>query len=167
MTKESLEEGLRSIVDGRPPGIAVAIVRADGSESSAASGLRDLATGAAAAPEMVAPWFSMTKIVTATVAMRLVERDVLELDAPIWAHVAQFGRLRPESDARGITARHLLTHTAGLANPIPVKWIHALDAPEVARITETRVTLTIDGAEAKQLPPPRYGESWWRRMFSR
>ena len=42
-----------------------------------------------------------------------------------------------------------------------------VDAPEVARITEQRVTLTIDAAEAKQLPPPRYGDSWWRRVVSR
>ena len=42
-----------------------------------------------------------------------------------------------------------------------------VDAPEVARITETRVTLTIDAGAAKQLPPPRYGDSWWRRMVSR
>jgi hypothetical protein len=42
-----------------------------------------------------------------------------------------------------------------------------VDAPEVARITERRVTLTIDAADAKQLPPPRYGVSWWRRMVSR
>jgi hypothetical protein len=42
-----------------------------------------------------------------------------------------------------------------------------VDAPEVARITEKRVTLTIDAAEARQLPPPRYGDSWWRRVVSR
>jgi hypothetical protein len=42
-----------------------------------------------------------------------------------------------------------------------------VDAPEVARITEKRVTLTIDAAEAKQLPTPRYGDSWWRRVVSR
>jgi hypothetical protein len=42
-----------------------------------------------------------------------------------------------------------------------------VDAPEVARITATRVTLTIDAAEAKQLHPPRYGDSWWRRIVSR
>ena len=30
-----------------------------------------------------------------------------------------------------------------------------VDAPEVARITEKRVTLTIDAAEAKDLPAPR------------
>jgi hypothetical protein len=38
-----------------------------------------------------------------------------------------------------------------------------VDAPEVARITEKRVTLTIDATEAKALPPPRY-DSWWRRL---
>ena len=42
-----------------------------------------------------------------------------------------------------------------------------VDAPEVARIAQTRVTLTIDAADAKRLPPPRYGVSWWRRMVSR
>ena len=40
-----------------------------------------------------------------------------------------------------------------------------VDAPEVARITEKRVTLTIDAGEAKELPPPRYGDSWWRRLI--
>ena len=42
-----------------------------------------------------------------------------------------------------------------------------VDAPEVARITEKRVTLTIAAAEAKELPPPRYGIGGWRRWFSR
>jgi hypothetical protein len=42
-----------------------------------------------------------------------------------------------------------------------------VDAPEVARITEKRVTLTIDAAGAKALHPPRYGDGWWRRLVSR
>ena len=45
-----------------------------------------------------------------------------------------------------------------------------VDAPEVARITRSRVTLTIDAAEAAELPPPtrpqRTGHGW-RRMFGR
>jgi hypothetical protein len=51
-----------------------------------------------------------------------------------------------------------------------------VDAPEVARITEKRVTLTIDAAEAKQLPQhrglrgtlethaKRTGQRWRRRL---
>ncbi|HZD02638.1 MAG TPA: serine hydrolase domain-containing protein [Actinomycetes bacterium] len=69
---------------------------------------------------MVCPWFSMTKIVTATTAMRLVERGMLDLDEPIVHQVASMRRLRPASRAGRTTARHLLTHSAGLANPMPV-----------------------------------------------
>jgi hypothetical protein len=39
-----------------------------------------------------------------------------------------------------------------------------VDAPEVARITEKRVTLTIDAAQAQNLPEQSGG---WRRWFSR
>ena len=54
-----------------------------------------------------------------------------------------------------------------------------VDAPEVARITRARVTLTIDAAEAAQLPPQRgtlgriesragrMGRRWRRRLGGR
>jgi hypothetical protein len=38
-----------------------------------------------------------------------------------------------------------------------------VDAPEVARIAERRVTLTIDAAEAAGLPPYQ-DRRWWRRF---
>jgi hypothetical protein len=44
-----------------------------------------------------------------------------------------------------------------------------VDAPEVVRITERRVTLSISAAEARTLSPPPRGRgagrpSWWRRL---
>ena len=45
-----------------------------------------------------------------------------------------------------------------------------VDAPEVARIAERRVTLTIDHAEAQALPEHRGKQkplTGWRRWFSR
>ena len=51
-----------------------------------------------------------------------------------------------------------------------------VDAPEVARITRSRVTLTIEAAEAAELPPhqgavkahaQRAGERWRRRLTGR
>lgn len=46
-----------------------------------------------------------------------------------------------------------------------------VDAPEVARITETRVTLTINAEQAKALPeqpqPQQQRARGWRRWFSR
>jgi CubicO group peptidase (beta-lactamase class C family) len=80
---------------------------------------------------MVCPWFSMTKIVTASAAMRLVDRGALDLDEPLAPYLPQFQRLRPRESAMRITARHLLTHSAGLANPIPIRWIHRPDEPAV------------------------------------
>jgi CubicO group peptidase (beta-lactamase class C family) len=69
----------------------------------------------------------MTKIATATAAMQLAERGLLDLGAPVVAHVPEMRHLRPASDAARITTRHLLSHSAGLANPIPVGWIHRPD----------------------------------------
>lgn len=126
-----LEERLRAVIHGRPPGIAVTIVGSDGGRFTVGAGHSDLTRDVAASPQMVCPWFSMTKIATATAAMRLVEEGTLDLDAPIAAYIPQFVRLRPEASARKITARHLLTHSAGLANPIPVRWIHPGHAPAV------------------------------------
>ncbi len=125
----TLTEELRHAVGDHAPGVAIVIVDPDGVRAVAATGFADLATGVAATAQMVCPWFSMTKIVTATTAMRLVERKVLDLDAPVISLVPAFSRLEPADRAARITPRHLLSHSAGLANPIPVKWIHAADAP--------------------------------------
>jgi CubicO group peptidase (beta-lactamase class C family) len=127
----SIEDRLGSLGDRRPPGIAVAIVCPERVQLSFGVGQANLADGIAASPRMVCPWFSMTKIVTATTAMRLVGQGRLDLDEPLGRHSPQLGRLRPAANAKRITARHLLTHSAGLANPIPVKWIHRTDAPAV------------------------------------
>ena len=128
-TGTNLQHQLRETVGTSVPGIAVAVVDADGVRDAVAVGMADLRDGRPAAPNMVCPWFSMTKIVTATAAMRLTERGVLDLDAPLSPHVAQMRHLRPSAAAAKITARHLLSHSGGLSNPIPVGWIHPADQP--------------------------------------
>jgi D-alanyl-D-alanine carboxypeptidase len=57
---------------------------------------------------------SMSKVFTAVLVMRRVERGELELSAPLatWFDAALVRRLHP--DAQSITLRHLLNHTAGL-----------------------------------------------------
>jgi len=66
---------------------------------------------------------------TATTAIRLAECGVLELDVPVCALVPAMRLLRPAPWAAQITVRHLLPHTAGFPNPIPVTWIHPADQP--------------------------------------
>ena len=124
MDGAALAERLADVVGSSVPGVAMIVVDRDGVIATAASGSADLRDATPASPSMIAPWFSMTKIVTATTAMRLAERGALDLDEPVAAHVPSVATLLPAERARRITPRHLLSHTAGIANPIPVTWIH-------------------------------------------
>ncbi|MGO4382853.1 serine hydrolase domain-containing protein [Specibacter sp. RAF43] len=57
---------------------------------------------------------SVTKLFTTVTALSLVDDGVLELDAPIGAHL----RAYREGPKAAVTLRHLLTHTSGL----PSEW---------------------------------------------
>jgi CubicO group peptidase (beta-lactamase class C family) len=119
----ALEARLRSIVErGAAPGIAVAALQGDRIALLAAEGKRDLAAGAPATPGTPYLWFSVTKLLTATAVMQLVEQCRVELDRPVRSYVPTFAVESPHR--REVTVKHLLSHTAGLANPIPVTWVH-------------------------------------------
>ena len=129
MSRDLLGSRLQALVPDHLPGLAVVVVDPEGVRDAGAVGFADLSARTEATPQMVCPWFSMTKIVTATTAMRLAERQVIDLDAPVLDSVPFFGSMRPSSRAVRVTARHLLSHSAGLSNPIPVRWVHAADQP--------------------------------------
>lgn len=129
MTNTIPGERIRRIVRDRVPGIAVLVVDPEDVRAAGEDGLADIAEHIPASSQMVCPWFSMTRIATATTAMRLVERGILDLDEPIVWHLPSIGNLHPAPAAGRITARHLLTHSAGLANPVPVRWVHPAEDP--------------------------------------
>jgi len=122
-------ERIRALAGEGVPGVAVLVAGPEGVRAAGAAGLADIAARVPASPGMVCPWFSMTKIVTATAAMRLAERGMLDLDTPVAGQVPALRQLRPPRWASRITARHLLSHSAGLVNPIPVRWVHPADQP--------------------------------------
>ena len=128
MEQRDLNDRVRSVA-GRVPGVALVIVGREGVRARSAVGFADLPTRTPMATDAVAPWFSMTKIATATTAMRRAERGELDLDAPVHPLVPEMAALRPSAWAERITPRHLLQHTSGLTNPIPVSWIHPADRP--------------------------------------
>src|SRR5512136_432877 len=115
----TLEHRLRSLAP-RAPGVLVAVVDADGEQ--AAIGWADVARSIAATASTPWPWFSMTKVFTVTTAMRMALRGELDLDEPVAKLVPAVLRLWPAAWAARITPRHLMSHSSGIANPIPLRW---------------------------------------------
>src|ERR1700736_4839906 len=116
---------LRRATEAREVPGAVAVAATDkGLLYEGAFGTRDLANGPEMTPDTIFRLASMTKAVTSTAAMQLVEQGRLQLDQPIGNVLPELAapqvlqgfeesrapRLRPAK--RPITLRHLLTHSA-------------------------------------------------------
>ena len=114
---------------GDVPGLSFAVVGPEGLRSAGGMGLADLAARIPATTQTVYPWYSMTKLVTATAILQLAERGAIGLDDRVGRYFPQFRDLRPASWAASATIRHLLNHSAGLANPLPLRWVHRADEP--------------------------------------
>ena len=124
-----VEAALARVVGRQVPGVSLAVVNPTGVEWSTGVGMADLGAAQPATAETVYLWFSMTKIVTATAVMQLAERHALELDQPAAELVPALASATWRGRRVPITIRQLLSHTAGLPNPIPVGWVHQAEAP--------------------------------------
>jgi CubicO group peptidase (beta-lactamase class C family) len=116
----------RAVTTERVPGITAAVVADAAVQEVGASGVADVTTRAEVQPSTAFLWFSMTKIATATAAMRLVDRGSLSLDDDVAALVPG---ILPESADGRVRVRHLLEHSAGIPNPPPIRWVRPADEP--------------------------------------
>lgn len=105
---------------GPSPGWAAAIFDAEGVRRLWLHGHADLRDGTPITAATPFRWFSVTKIVTATAVLALVDRRQVRLSDPVQRHVPWF---RPEPSEPPVTVQHLLAHTAGLANPSSLGWV--------------------------------------------
>ena len=106
------------------PGLSPAVVDRDGLLLAGGYGLADRLANRLATASTAYPWFSMTKTVTATAALRLADEGRLDLGAPVGEYVDY---LRAPGSTQP-SVKQLLTHTAGLANPLPIRWAHPAGA---------------------------------------
>jgi len=128
---KSIDAAFRQAVESKAmPGIVAVAATDKGTVYEGAFGKRELGKEAPMTLDTVVWIASMTKAITATAAMQLVERGQLDLERPASETVPALAsakvlegfdpagkpRLRPAK--RPITLRHLLTHTAGFAYEI-------------------------------------------------
>jgi CubicO group peptidase (beta-lactamase class C family) len=99
--------------DGHVPGAAIALVH--GGRVVWTRGFGSAAAGAAVTPATRFQVGSLSKPVAAWGAVELAERGALPLDAPLVDRLRPWPLPRSKQDARAITPRRLLSHTAGLS----------------------------------------------------
>jgi methyl acetate hydrolase len=127
----AIDASLRSAVERKDvPGVVALVVDRQRVLYQGAFGLADVSSGRALTTDALFRIASMTKAVTSTALMQLVEQGRLGLDDPAEKYLPELVglkvfesfdaatgayRLRPASKAP--TVRHFLTHTSGLAYP--------------------------------------------------
>lgn len=92
------------------PGLSAAVATGDSVVWMQGFGLADVEQAVPVRPETVFRIASISKPITATAVMQLVERGLVSLDDPIQRYVPSFPR-KPQGEVR---VRHLLTHTSGI-----------------------------------------------------
>ncbi|TAJ68856.1 MAG: class A beta-lactamase-related serine hydrolase [Phenylobacterium sp.] len=105
----------RMLAEYHVPGAAIVILKRGAAPQSLAFGVRDAATGAPVDGRTVFLVGSISKLVTAVGALRLVDEGAIGFDAPVSGYLRRW-TLPPAAYALDrVTARTLLSHTAGLS----------------------------------------------------
>ncbi len=107
------------------PGLSLALVHDGGSVWCRAFGVRSVATGARMTTDTVLEAASLSKPVFAYAALKLVDRGILKLDAPLAGYLPE-PYIQDDPQLPLVTARHVLSHATGLPN-----WA---DEPSAARV---------------------------------
>jgi methyl acetate hydrolase len=158
----------QAVYRGQVPGLVAIAVHGDHTLYSTAIGRRALPDGPPMRPDTVFRIASMTKAITATAAMQLVEQGRLSLEASAGSFVEELRApmVLEGFDAAGqpllrpartpITLRHLLTHTAGFAydiwNPAITRYAAIMGLPPVRSglLASLKAPLTFDPGERWQ-----------------
>lgn len=153
-TEAEVQAYLEAYAGRKVPGLQYIVVGPDGPHFEYAGGWADIGqkTPMTAGTTMMA--FSMTKTVTAVAVLQLVEQGLLGLDDEI-------DRYLPDTPYRGrqITVRQLLAHTAGIPNPIPLRWVHLVKADETFEEGAALAEVLRANSELRSAPGEQYAYS--------
>ncbi|MBI3073682.1 MAG: beta-lactamase family protein [Deltaproteobacteria bacterium] len=104
-----------AMADNNIPGLSAGIVGPYGLVWSKGYGHADIDAGRLVTADTIFPIMSISKVVTAVGVMQLVEAGRLNLDTNINTYLQSMQLVHPSFPSVSMTARHLLTHTSGIA----------------------------------------------------
>lgn len=116
---------------------------------------------------------SVTKPVTASVVMALVDDGLLAIDEPIARFVPEFATAAPDGDSRWetsrrlITVRQVLSHTTGMPEDLPQGALRGKDLPTLDTITDHLIRLPIAFEPGTELRYSNAGYALLGRLVQR
>ena len=127
----AIDDALRTAVGrGDVPGVVALVTDRNGVVYRGAFGVTDVESKRPMAVDSMFRIASMTKAVTSTALMQLIEQGKLGLDDPVDKYLPEMAKLpvfesfdaatgayRLRASTKPITVRHVLTHTSGLGYP--------------------------------------------------
>jgi D-alanyl-D-alanine carboxypeptidase len=114
-----MDSFLDTLVGSRTPGLQYSVLNAARPVFQYNSGQANIRRHRQLDSRTTLNAYSMSKTITAAALLLLVERRQVQLDDPIERYLGR------QPYAPGITTRQLLTHTSGVPNPLPLRWVHS------------------------------------------
>ncbi|NOS83878.1 MAG: beta-lactamase family protein [Ignavibacteria bacterium] len=106
------------IAGNKSPSVQYLIFKKDGIIYKYSGGLADIENKITVSEHSAYNLFSITKTFTALAVLQLQEQGKLDINEPASKYLQNF------TYGKNITIKHLLNHSAGIPNPIPLSWIH-------------------------------------------
>ena len=103
--------------------------------------------------DAVQPIYSISKQFTAALILRLVDRGLVELDAPVGTYLPAF------ADEPALKVRHLLRHTSGLADFINLAEVRAIEQAPPGTGSLAAMAALIDRQPRRFAPGARHAYS--------
>jgi CubicO group peptidase (beta-lactamase class C family) len=137
------------------PGASIAVFRGE-TLHEAAAGILNAETGVEATTDSLFHIASVTKPITATIAMQLADEGKLELEAPVRRYLPDF-RVASAAASERVTVRQLLCHASGIDGD----FFHDTTRGEdrIAKVVEA-------GRSLPQLHDPGHGFSYCNHGFT-
>jgi D-alanyl-D-alanine carboxypeptidase len=111
----------REIEESRSPSVQYLFFDKDSVIHQFRDGLADISDGIKTYEDTTYHAFSVTKTFTALAILQLAEQQRLDIRLPVINYLPQFP-YPPE-----ITIEQVMSHSAGIPSPIPLRWIHLVE----------------------------------------
>lgn len=158
-TPQDLQQSLQSKIQKaykkkKFAGLSIAVFNSDSIIWAQGKGFADKSAGTPAGPTTIYPIGSVSKVLTATAIMKMVDQGLVELDKPFTYYVPEFS-MKKHFEGEPFTVRDLLTHYAGIPR-VRIKGLYSDNPAPIYGLIE-------EGKDDYLIAPPKtvYQYSDW------